>query len=123
MIIKLRNKSFLTSHKKHISTPKNNLEHTCTHKSLLSIYIIYNYIIYRSVSHILHFRNFTYLYIRVRFCFRYLYIRVCFVLVSLINLRSCSLFVVLLDSNLKSCLPFSSPINIITWFYPFWRKE
>ena len=49
MIIKIRNKSFLTSHEKHIFAPKNNLEHICAHKSLLSIYIIYNYIIYRFV--------------------------------------------------------------------------
>ena len=40
---------------------KKKLKHTCAHKSLLSIYIIYNYIIYRFVSRILHFKNYTYL--------------------------------------------------------------
>jgi len=47
---KKRNKFLGTSHEKHLSAPKNNLEHTYTHKSLLSTYIIHNYIIYRSVS-------------------------------------------------------------------------
>ena len=50
MIIKIRNKSLSISHENHISVPKNNLEHTYAHKSLLSIYIIHNYIIYKSVS-------------------------------------------------------------------------
>jgi len=50
MIIKIRNKSLLTSNEKHLSAQKNNLEHTCAHKSLLLIYIIHNYIIYRYVS-------------------------------------------------------------------------
>ena len=31
---------------RHLCTPKNNLKHTCAHKSLLSIYIIHNYNIY-----------------------------------------------------------------------------
>ena len=50
MIIKIRNKSLGTSHEKHLFAPKNNLEHTCAHKSLLSIYIIHSYIIYRYMS-------------------------------------------------------------------------
>ena len=51
--------------KKHLSVPKNNLKHTCAHKCLLSIYIIHNYIIYRSMSPCPNFRDFTYLRVRV----------------------------------------------------------
>jgi len=67
MIIKIRNKFLGTSHEKHLSAPKDNLKHTCAHKSLLSIYIIHNYIIYRFVCpRVLYFRDFTYLRIRLR---------------------------------------------------------
>jgi len=50
MIIKIRNKSFWTSHGKYLYAPKNIETYTCAHKYLLSNYIIYNYIIYKSVS-------------------------------------------------------------------------
>jgi len=66
MIIKIRKKSLWTSHEKNIFISKNNLEHICAHKYLLSIYIIHNYTIYRFVSCVLHFRDFTYLCVRVR---------------------------------------------------------
>ena len=51
MIIKIKTNLCepVMSHEKYIFAPKNNLKHTCAHKSLLSIYIIHNYIIYKSV--------------------------------------------------------------------------
>ena len=62
MIIKIRtNQSWKIS-----SCSQKNLEHTFAHKYLFSIYIIQNYIIYRSVSYILHFRDYTYLCVRIR---------------------------------------------------------
>jgi len=52
MIIKIKTNLCepVMSHEKYIFAPKNNLKHTCAHKSLLSIYIIHNYIIYRFES-------------------------------------------------------------------------
>jgi len=61
MIIKIRTKPFELA-MKNIFFLKKNLKHTCTHKSLLSIYIIHNYIIFVSLCP--NFKNYSYFHVR-----------------------------------------------------------
>jgi len=44
---------------------KQNVKHTYADKSLLLIYIIQNYVIYKFMSHIVYFKNYTYLNIHI----------------------------------------------------------